>query len=202
MSLLNTLLQQCKYPNGPLGSFLLHTMNIAHINLVKWGLSKIEIPAVVCILDIGCGGGRAIQMLLNQYNQAKVYGIDPSNTAIQATIKRNKSAIAANRTVIKNAVVEDIPFEDQSFDLVTAFQTHYFWPNLKNGFAEVKRVLKPNGQFLLVSEIYKINYHMTAYKTSDELKALAQEIGFESKSFTTNKYICLVCVNPPPPIFT
>ena len=34
------------------------------------------------------------------------------------------------------------------FDLVTAFETVYFWPDLKKSFSEVYRVLKPGGMFM------------------------------------------------------
>ncbi|MFR3458814.1 MAG: class I SAM-dependent methyltransferase [Bilophila wadsworthia] len=41
---------------------------------------------------------------------------------------------------------------DASFDLVTAFETVYFWPDVPAAFAEVFRVLGPSGVFLIVNE--------------------------------------------------
>ena len=43
-------------------------------------------------------------------------------------------------------------FEDGKFDLATAFETIYFWPGLPQCFAEVRRILKDGGHFLIVSE--------------------------------------------------
>ena len=40
-----------------------------------------------------------------------------------------------------------IPYEDAKFDLVTAYETVYFWPDLKKAFSEVFRVMKPGGIF-------------------------------------------------------
>ena len=58
---------------------------------------------------------------------------------------------------------------------------------------EVNRVLKPKGQFVLVSEIYKINYHMTKYKTMEELKELLLNSGFSNINvFETKQDLCFV----------
>ena len=48
--------------------------------------------------------------------------------------------------------VSDLPFSDGSFDLATAFETVYFWPGLEKCFAEVARVLKDGGTFLICNE--------------------------------------------------
>lgn len=48
--------------------------------------------------------------------------------------------------------VQSLPFDDNSFDIVTAFETIYFWPDIEKCFGEVKRVLKPGGIFLIGME--------------------------------------------------
>lgn len=48
--------------------------------------------------------------------------------------------------------VAELPFEDDTFDVVSAFETVYFWPGLERCFAEVLRVLKPGGLFFLCNE--------------------------------------------------
>lgn len=45
-----------------------------------------------------------------------------------------------------------LPFVENTFDLITAFETIYFWPDIEHCFDEVKRVLKPGGQFVIVNE--------------------------------------------------
>ena len=42
---------------------------------------------------------------------------------------------------------DELPYENAKFDLVTAYETVYFWPDLKKAFSEVFRVLKPHGIF-------------------------------------------------------
>ena len=48
-----------------------------------------------------------------------------------------------------------MPFPDNVFDLVTAVETHYFWPDLAANTCEVFRVLKPGGALILIAEAYK-----------------------------------------------
>lgn len=48
-----------------------------------------------------------------------------------------------------------LPFPDQSFDLVTAVETHYYWPDLAGDLAQVFRVLKPGGMAMVIAEAYR-----------------------------------------------
>lgn len=50
---------------------------------------------------------------------------------------------------------EQLPFDDATFDLVTAVETHYYWPDLPRDLAEVRRVLKPGGSAVLIAEVYR-----------------------------------------------
>jgi len=48
--------------------------------------------------------------------------------------------------------VSRLPFEAATFDVITAFETVYFWPGPVESFQEVWRVLKPGGTFMIVNE--------------------------------------------------
>ena len=47
-----------------------------------------------------------------------------------------------------------IPFPDNKFDLVTAVETQYYWPDLLKEMQEILRVLKPGGTLLVIAESY------------------------------------------------
>ena len=53
------------------------------------------------------------------------------------------------------ASVSRLPFADDKFDLVTAIETQYYWPNLQDDMKEILRVLKPGGRLMVVAETYK-----------------------------------------------
>ena len=48
-----------------------------------------------------------------------------------------------------------MPFSDDLFDLVTAVETYYFWPDLVSNLKEIRRVLKPGGTVVLINEGYR-----------------------------------------------
>jgi SAM-dependent methyltransferase len=56
---------------------------------------------------------------------------------------------------IERASVASLPVPDAAFDVVTAVETHYYWPDLPNSLREVRRVLKPGGRFVLIAETHR-----------------------------------------------
>jgi ubiquinone/menaquinone biosynthesis C-methylase UbiE len=130
-------------------------MNASHSKLTDWGLTHISVQPNHTILDAGCGGGRTISKLAALATQGKVFGIDYSADSVAFSQKLNASSIAAGRVDIRQASVSQLPFSDNTFDLVTAVETHFWWPDLPRDIREVFRVLKPGCQFAIIAEVYK-----------------------------------------------
>jgi ubiquinone/menaquinone biosynthesis C-methylase UbiE len=53
------------------------------------------------------------------------------------------------------ATVSQLPFRENTFDLVPAVETHFWWPDLPAGMTEIFRVLKPGETLAIVAEVYK-----------------------------------------------
>jgi SAM-dependent methyltransferase len=66
----------------------------------------------------------------------------------------NAQAIAQGRAGVVRAAVSRLRYQDATFGLVTAFETHYYWPTPENDLREVVRTLTPGGRVLVVAEIY------------------------------------------------
>ena len=66
--------------------------------------------------------------------------------------KKNKKYLST-RCFIEQGTVDTLPYTDEMFDVVTAFETVYFWNDLPKAFTEVTRVLKRNGHFLICCEL-------------------------------------------------
>ncbi len=126
-------------------------MNIRHNELSLWGLNHIAIYEHNCILDIGCGGGKNISNMLERSNEACVFGVDYSPASVKASLELNKQFVSSGRVQVKEGSAESLPFESTQFDLVTAFETIYFW-DISKGFKEVYRVLKAGGKFAITNE--------------------------------------------------
>ena len=183
MGLLKKFFTNCAHPKGRMGRAMLKFMNLTHAPLTNWGLSLVDIQDSWTMLDIGCGGGATLKRLLKRSRGAQVYGIDISEESVAKAIKVNADVI--NKQVfVQQGSAAELPYEDGKFNLVTAVETVYFWPNLPSCLQEVHRVLKPGGHFAIMVEVVDTDSKwtnfvegMTAY-TPEQLKALLDDAGF------------------------
>jgi SAM-dependent methyltransferase len=130
-------------------------MNFGHSGLTSWGLSKIEIAENATVLDIGCGGGRTLERLASLARLGKAVGIDYSEDSVAVARKRNQQLIADGRVEIIHGSVSSMPFSDAMFDCVSAVETYYFWPDIAADLTEVRRVMKPSGQLVIIAGMYR-----------------------------------------------
>lgn len=115
--------------------------------MTTWGLSHITVNNDFTILDVGCGGGKTVDTLASLAPQGRGFGIDYSAGSVAAARATNAARIADGRVDIQRGTVSHLPFAADTFDLVTASETHYYWPDLPRDVSEVQRVLKPGGTF-------------------------------------------------------
>lgn len=137
-------------PEGKLGNIQLKSMNKEHTPVSLWGLKHLNLSPDDIVLDIGCGGGMNINRMAQ--TAKKVYGVDYSIESVNLSKEVNEEYIKEGKVEIYEGNVLKLPFEDNSFDVVTAFETVYFWPDIMKSFGEVKRILKPGGMFLIGCE--------------------------------------------------
>lgn len=155
MATRNAPVTQCQKPTGWLGRFTLWRMNASHSRLTDWGLAHILVEKHQTILDVGCGGGRTVSKLAALATQGKVYGIDFSADSVAVSKETNSRWIDTGRVEIRQASVSQMPFPDGIFDLITAVETHFWWPSLPSDMREIFRVLKPAGTLIIIAEVYK-----------------------------------------------
>jgi len=146
---------QCQKPEGWLGRFILRNMNSRHSKVTDWGLSHHAVRERDIVLDVGCGGGRTVGKLASVATGGKVYGVDFSTASLAVAKKTNQKWIEMGRVEIREGSVSKLPFSDDTFDVVTAVETHFWWPDLPGDMREVFRVLKPGGTLVIVAEVYK-----------------------------------------------
>ena len=175
---------QFSRPSSLMGRLLLRSMNIGHGRLHQWGLKAAGIQLTDRVLDVGCGGGKAISRILEE-TRREVAGVDHSPEAVKTARSVNRAAVSSGRLRIVESSVESLPFRDGFFDVVTAFETTYFWLELQAGLTEIHRVLNRGGRLVIANEFAdrasagawadRLNMHVP---DSETLAGAAYEAGF------------------------
>jgi ubiquinone/menaquinone biosynthesis C-methylase UbiE len=189
MSIMSKLLNQWRKPTGWPGRLIAQTLNISHSKVNEWGLKHISVEKDYTILDVGCGGGMTVHKLAGIATEGKVYGIDLSEESVTVSSRTNKKLIDTGRVEIRHVSVSCLPFSNRMFDLVTAVDSHYYWPDLVADMREVLRVLKPGGRLVIIGETYKggkydkrdrkfVDLVNLAYHSVDELGELISRAGY------------------------
>ena len=194
---LESMMAQCRKPSGLFGFIMTGSMNRGHAELTQWGLQVVSIGEDFTLLDVGCGGGATVRRLAEKAPCGKVYGIDYSEQSVAASRRINRHLIQTGQVDIRLGTVSDLPYEDNFFDLVSAVETHYFWPHLEADLREVRRVLKPGGSLLIIGALYKgssmdernakwLEAGDMTNLSPDEFKALLSGAGYEDIEISLN----------------
>lgn len=114
------------------------------------GRDPVEVAAAIvrasgprAVLEVGCGTGAFAERMTSDNPGSTVIATDQSERFVELTAARGVDARLAD--------VQDLPFADDSFDLVAALWMLYHVPDLDLGLGEVRRVLRPGGRFLAVT---------------------------------------------------
>lgn len=101
------------------------------------------------ILDIATGTGD-LAILMTQTNAEKIIGLDISAGMLEVGKKKVEEKKLSGTIDLVLGDSEKIPFEDNYFDAITVGFGVRNFENLEKGFAEILRVLKPNGVFVIL----------------------------------------------------
>ncbi len=137
-------------------------------NWLTHALPHIQGPKV---LETSFGTG----YLLTQYaDKFDTYGIDYNEKFVaMATEKLQKKNISAT---LQKADIEDLPFDDETFDCIVNTMAFTGYPNGEKAMAEIHRVLKPGGKFILIDIDYPTNRNWLGMKLTRLWAALGDLI--------------------------
>lgn len=205
----NELIVNARKPEGELGDKLLERMNRSHENLAQWVCSQLNIEKNDYILDIGCGGGVNVKRFAEIISDdGKVVGLDYSDVSVEKTTTLNEKFIKEGKVEVVEGSVSEMPFDDGTFDMVTGFETIYFWPNFIEDLKEVNRVLKKEGVLCFGNEARHEDGEMDKYDdlidlldmkiyTDEVLEKSLESAGFkeiELNKNPDNSWICIKAV--------
>ncbi len=197
-----------RHPRGFWGKRIIKKMNGPHhAELPEWVFADFAIPDKCRILDVGCGGGANIRRMLELNPTVKVTGIDSSTLAMNEAIEENYRDIVDKRCLILGGNATQMPLAKESFNLITAFETVYFWSSLALGVKEMFRLLKPNGTCLIANEMDGLEKHVSDLEkaaamriyTIDDIKEYLVHAGFVNINVRHDEarhFICLTATKP------
>ena len=120
------------------------------------------------ILDVGCGTGRNLE-LLAQFGDA--VGVEPEGPGLDQCRSRGLGP-----DVVKAGFADAIPYPDESFDLVTAFDVLEHLDDDRAGLAEIRRVLRPAGHLLLTVPAYRFLWSIHDESLGHRRRYVASEV--------------------------
>lgn len=168
------------------GSKIIKSMNKYHQPLHDFAREYLDIKSYKTILDIGCGGGKNIYDMSAQNSNAKIYGLDHSEEAIRQSNELNATEVKNNRVFLDNANIHESKIIPTQIDLITAFETIYFWQDLESDFKRIFELLSPGGVFCIAQECGSLKYAPRLEKkvknlkifTAEDVKQKLEKVGF------------------------
>jgi len=148
--------------------FLNHSLSLGMDNLWRKKAIKKLNNNPKSILDIATGTGD-FAISAAKYTSAKITGIDISEGMLNIAIQKIKKKQLKNRVTLQKADSEDLPFQQNSFDAITAGFGVRNFENLSKGLSEMYRVLDTNGivailepstpKYFPLKQLYNLYFH-------------------------------------------
>ncbi len=124
------------------------------------------------ILDVGCGTGRLLRAVSVRWPEAQLFGVDPAPRMISEAARLNSSA------TFKPGMAENLPFPDQSMDMVLTSLSFHHWVDHQQAVNEIARVLRPGGFFCLADHVFLVTKLWgEKVKSPREIRALMMNAG-------------------------
>lgn len=196
-------IENAGHPRGFGGVRTMRAMNKSHDELTDWGLSFLKVNGEDHILDIGCGGGRTLKKLA-MATRNTVWGVDIADTAIKESYRMNRSDVKRDHVMLCKSGVSELPFADDTFDVVTAVETIYFWPCPAKDLKQIFRVMKHGGRLMILTEARADGPHPERWleiaakihmnvPTADGLAQELQNAGFKKvTAYVRDDALCII----------
>jgi SAM-dependent methyltransferase len=175
--------RQLMKPSGEMGLQVAENMNVTNAKLYDFVLSNLEINSDDKILEIGFGNGKTIPQFFEINPNCEFYGVDFSEIMCEKAIAINQNFKEKIHISCQNAM--KMSFGNDFFDSIVTLNTVYFWENVEQQLAELRRVLKKNGKLVIgyrpKSSMEKLPFTNEVFRHYDpvELREIMEQNGFQ-----------------------
>lgn len=128
----------------------LHSYNINKIDWDKWCYKQIDFKKNSRVLEIGCGTGKLWEKNKEDIDETLDITVSDFSKNMLKIAKQKLKAID-RKFNFQEINAENIPYDDNTFDIVIAEHMIYLVPNMEQALSEIKRVLVPGGVFYVTS---------------------------------------------------
>lgn len=186
--------RQLGRPRGALGRLVGHGLARANAGFSRWVVQQIAEhyhDDTGRIAELGPGPGIGLQAMLDQYPQARVWGIDPSPEMLSQSRKRNLDAVRAGRLTLTEGTAAALA-AIAPVDVVAANHVLYFWHQPTEELARIRAALRPGG---LLALGYQLRQNMPSlaqrhfpqqghllYDSDEQVAQLLAAAGFTASS--------------------
>lgn len=181
-------------PTGFFGKLLAKGMAWGHRDFYKNTANVLDLKDDDKYLEIGFGSGLFIKKYASHVE--RIAGLDYSEDMVNMANSINKDLVKSGKAEFKQGDVSSIPWMNDTFSVVVAIETFFFWPEPEAALKEMYRVLSSGGKLVIemaynkddgvdhTKEINKIN--LTLY-SANEMKKLLKKSGFSNIVITYYK---------------
>ncbi|SFD17493.1 MerR family transcriptional regulator [Clostridium uliginosum] len=157
----------------------LHSYNINKVDWDTWCFNQMNFPKGARILELGCGPGKLWSKNKNSIDKGlNITVSDFSKSMLK--IAKDKLKDVDHNFEYKEINAEDIPYEDESFDVVIAQHMLYFVPNIEKALSEINRVLSHGGMFYVSA-----NSCESMAELNELVENFAPNLGLDNNGFST-----------------
>jgi SAM-dependent methyltransferase len=138
---------QLRHPSGLAGRMAGSFMGLANAKPNRASLAALGLSDGENLLELGCGPGHALQVLLRDPHLERAIGLDWSETMLAQAARRNRRSLETGRLALVRGDFASLPFDDGSADAVLAVNVVYFMSATAVG--EARRVLRGGGRLVI-----------------------------------------------------
>jgi len=177
-------MHQAVKPHGAMGVVMGWFLESGNAVQNRATVEALEPPPGAAVLEVGFGPGQALELLAQTRPLGLVAGVDHSDLMVASARRRLDGGRGDAALDLRCADAGDLPFADETFDLVFAVNSYHQWPDKEGALAEMVGVLKPAGDLVLSIRNFRTEGRFeppgkgaeTAQEAAEQMRALGLQV--------------------------